>query len=100
MTVIHRHREVPPTARKTSAGCSTDGKRSIISIVRNTGRYMRLETDICFISDDIDHARDGVRAPGRRGTAGHHVNSLDQHLGELVDIINAGDIAGNKALSI
>ncbi len=30
------------------------------------------------VEDDVDHARDCVGTPGRRGAAGHYVDPLDQ----------------------
>ena len=52
--------------------------------VRRSSFQVSLSCDVAFqaveilVDDEVDHAGDGVRTPGGRGAAGHHVDALDQ----------------------
>src|SRR3546814_13448841 len=38
------------------------------------------------LGDDVDHARDRIRTVGRRGAVAHHLNLIDDVVGDRVEV--------------
>lgn len=61
---------------------------------------VHLEAFELLFGDEVHHAGDGVRTPGRRRTAGHHVHALDQHLRHQADVHRAVEVSAHDALAV
>ena len=69
------------------------GKRALpvrqIAVVGDAAADFTFETDELGIEDEVDHAGDSVRAVGRRGAAGDHVDARHEILRHVVDVNQA-----------
>ena len=59
-----------------------------------------LEAIEILVEDEIDHAGHGVRAPGGRSAAGHHIDALDEGGRQGGDVHAAGEVGLHHALAV
>src|SRR3546814_7363959 len=65
--------------------CSSDLLAGI-SALRNAALDAAGEPLELALGDDVDHARDRIRTVGRRGAVAHHLNLIDDVVGDRVEV--------------
>ena len=73
---------------------------AVVTIGRDAGLEVALETGETGVGDEVDDAAHRVRAVGGRRAAGDDVDALDQQLRELADIGHAGHVRADDALAV
>ncbi len=61
---------------------------------------LALEALQLVVEDDVDDARHGIRAVGRRGAAGDRLDAPDHHRGDEVEVDLAAGRGGNEAPAV
>ncbi|MNS45706.1 hypothetical protein D3C72_781830 [compost metagenome] len=72
----------------------------VVAPARNAAFDAALEPGELAVEDEVDHARDRVRAVGRRSPAGHDVDAGDQLLGQGAGVGCAADRRGRGSAPV
>ena len=65
----------------------------IVTIGGQAGLSVDLQAFKLLVHDEVDDTGDGVRPVNRRGTAGDDIDAADQHLRDLVDVVDRQTLA-------
>src|SRR6266404_2850503 len=67
-------------------GFQTVDPRVVVAVVVDARVSIDAHALEVVVHDEVHNTRDGIRAVGRGGTSGEHVNALDESHGNLVDV--------------
>ena len=100
-TVIFRCRfQMQTAAHQAGTRRHLQHSGGIVAIGRKTARGVQLKAFEALVGHEVDHTGDGVRTPGRRRTAGHNVDTLDQKLRHLRDVDGTVRVGRHHALAV
>src|SRR4029079_11282503 len=100
LRVTGEERDVATTIVEVAA----EGQDGVIALanamVGDGDAAISLDTREVLLQDEVDDARDGVRTVNGRGTAGHHVDAVDQRGRDRVGVDDRVDVIGDVATAV